>query len=47
LKIENICTLELIGKPPSKGFWEERLVRPVDIYEKFRGVGPEVLGYTE
>jgi len=47
LKIEKICTLELTGKPPSEGFWEERLVRPVDIYERFRGVGPEVLGYNK
>lgn len=24
-------------------FWEERLVRPVDIYPRFRAMGPEVL----
>ena len=47
MKIENICTLELTGKPPSEGIWEERLVRPVDIYERFRGIGPEWLGYNE
>lgn len=27
-------------------FWEERLARPVDIYERFRNDGPKVLGGT-
>ncbi|MBS7654296.1 mandelate racemase/muconate lactonizing protein [Candidatus Bathyarchaeota archaeon] len=28
----------------SEDFWEERLARPVDIYERFRNEGPRVLG---
>jgi len=41
MKIEEIRTFKLRGKPPfPKGSWEERLVRPVDIYERFRDQGP-------
>jgi L-rhamnonate dehydratase len=41
MKIEEIRIFKLRGKPPfPKGFWEERLVRPVDIYERFRDQGP-------
>ncbi|MEM3479459.1 MAG: hypothetical protein QXV74_05400, partial [Candidatus Bathyarchaeia archaeon] len=27
-----------------EGFWEERLIRPVDLYERFRAEGAEFLG---
>jgi len=35
------------GRPIPKGFWEERLVRPVDIYERFRKEGPSRPGEEE
>lgn len=48
MKIEDISTFRLRGESPiRKGFWEERLVRPVDIYERFRDMGPQTLGYEE
>lgn len=39
--IKDLRCFKLKGKPPvQKGFWEERLVRPVDIYERFEKEGP-------
>ncbi len=40
MKIKDIRTFTLRSGPiVPKGFWEERLVRPVDIYERFRVEG--------
>lgn len=48
MKIEEISTFKLRGKPPlPRGSWEERLVRPVDIYERFRDQGPRTRGEEE
>jgi len=48
MKIEEISTFKLRRKPPfAKGFWEERLARPVDIYERFRDQGPRTRGEEE
>ncbi|RJS94197.1 mandelate racemase/muconate lactonizing protein [Candidatus Bathyarchaeota archaeon] len=43
--IKDLRTFTLRSGPiVPKGFWEERLVRPVDIYERFRDEGPYQLG---
>jgi len=45
MKIKDVRVFRLRGEPPfKKGFWEERLVRPVDIYERFRNEGPTGVG---
>lgn len=45
MKIKDIITFKLSGRSPvGRGFWEERLARPVDIYERFRAMGPETQG---
>mgnify|MGYP001078042548 CR=1 FL=1 len=46
--IKEVLSFMLRGKPPvQKGFWEERLVRPIDIYERFRNEGPWNTGYED
>ena len=46
--IKDIRHFKLRGKSPvQKGFWEERLVRPVDIYERFKNDGPSNIGYED
>ena len=48
MKIEDILQFKLRGgRIVPKGFWEERLVRPVDIYERFRNEGPWRTGEEE
>jgi len=45
MKIRDIRFFTLRSDPiVPKGFWEERLVRPVDIYERFRVEGPSPIG---
>jgi len=48
MKIKDVRFFRLRSGPPvPKGFWEERLVRPVDIYERFRKEGPSRPGEEE
>ncbi|MFQ6095927.1 MAG: hypothetical protein ACE5NN_07265, partial [Candidatus Bathyarchaeia archaeon] len=48
MKIREIRQFRLRRGPlVPKGFWEERLVRPVDIYESFRKEGPQRIGEEE
>ncbi|MBS7648443.1 MAG: enolase C-terminal domain-like protein [candidate division WOR-3 bacterium] len=45
MKIVDLEILKLRGEPPvPEGFWEERLVRPIDLYERFRDEGPWTTG---
>jgi len=47
MKITEIRHFKLRSGPVvEKGFWEERLVRPLDIYERFRNEGPTHVGET-
>jgi L-alanine-DL-glutamate epimerase-like enolase superfamily enzyme len=43
MKITEVRHFKLVGPPPfdPKTFWEERLVRPVDIYPEWRVRGPD------
>ncbi|MEM2876146.1 MAG: mandelate racemase/muconate lactonizing protein, partial [Candidatus Bathyarchaeia archaeon] len=43
MKIVDVKSLLLRGAPPfdPEKFWEERLVRPVDVYPKYRVQGPD------
>jgi L-rhamnonate dehydratase len=44
MKITEVRLREVQGTMPFDGeFWEERLVRPIDIYPRFRALGPEFL----
>ena len=44
MKITAIRLLQLEGELEHQGvFWEERLIRPVDIYPQYRAEGPVVL----
>jgi L-rhamnonate dehydratase len=46
MKIERISFRRLRGTMPTDGpFWEERLLRPIDVYDEFRTQGPLLLGY--
>jgi L-alanine-DL-glutamate epimerase-like enolase superfamily enzyme len=49
LKITDVLTFKLTGRIKHKGadFWEERLLRPVDIYPRFAREGPEVFGHKK
>jgi len=39
--IKEMRCFRLRAEPPfAEGFWEERLVRPIDVYERFRNEGP-------
>jgi len=41
MRIEDVRTFTLRGLMPCEGeFWEERLVRPIDVYQRFREEGP-------
>jgi len=43
--IKDVRHFKLRGKSPvQKGFWEERLIRPIDIYERFKNEGPSSIG---
>src|SRR5947209_8150012 len=44
MRIADVRLRHVSGRMPFDGeFWEERLIRPVDIYPRFRAMGPEVL----
>src|SRR5207248_4455847 len=44
MRIADVRLRHVSGRMPFDGeFWEERLIRPVDIYPRFRSIGPEVL----
>lgn len=46
MKIEKVSLRTVRGTMPTEGkFWEERLLRPIDVYEEFRSQGPLQLGY--
>jgi L-rhamnonate dehydratase len=46
MKIDRISFRKLRGTMATDGpFWEERLLRPIDIYDEFRTQGPFLLGY--
>ena len=46
MKIDKISFRTLRGTIPTDGpFWEERLLRPLDVYDEFRRQGPLWLGY--
>ena len=46
MKIDKVSFRTLRGTMPTDGpFWEERLLRPIDIYAEFRRQGPFWLGY--
>jgi L-rhamnonate dehydratase len=46
VKIDKISFRTLRGTIPTDGpFWEERLLRPLDVYDEFRRQGPLWLGY--
>jgi L-alanine-DL-glutamate epimerase-like enolase superfamily enzyme len=47
MKIAEVRLRRLEGTMPFQGeFWEERLVRPVDLYPQYRALGPEWLPRT-
>jgi len=44
MRISDVRLRQVIGRMPFEGeFWEERLIRPVDLYPSFRAMGPELL----
>ena len=44
MRIGDVRLRHVSGRMPFDGeFWEERLIRPVDIYPAYRAQGPEVL----
>ena len=44
MRIGEVRLRHVSGRMPFNGeFWEERLIRPVDIYPRYRSMGPEVL----
>ena len=46
MKIDRVSFRTLRGTMPTDGpFWEERLLRPIDVYDEFRRQGPFWLGY--
>ena len=46
MKIDKVSFRTLRGTMATDGpFWEERLLRPIDVYEEFRRQGPFWLGY--
>lgn len=49
MKITDVLTFKLTGRIKHKGadFWEERLLRPVDVYPKFSRDGPEIFGHKK
>jgi L-rhamnonate dehydratase len=48
MRISDVRLRHVSGRMPVDGeFWEERLIRPVDIYPAYRAMGPEVLPKLE
>jgi hypothetical protein len=44
MRIADVRLQQVTGRMPFAGeFWEERLIRPVDIYPAYRALGPGVL----
>ena len=44
MRIDDVRLRHVTGRMPFDGeFWEERLIRPVDLYPSFRAQGPEIL----
>src|SRR3982074_2867814 len=44
MRISDVRLRNVTGRMPFEGeFWEERLIRPVDLYPSYRGMGPETL----
>ena len=44
MRISDVRLRQVSGRMPFEGeFWEERLIRPVDLYPSFRAMGPEFL----
>ena len=44
MRIVDVRLRQVTGRMPFDGdFWEERLIRPVDLYPNYRAQGPEVL----
>ena len=44
MRISDVRLRQVTGRMPFEGeFWEERLIRPVDLYPIFRAMGPELL----
>ena len=44
MRISDVRLRHVSGRMPFEGdFWEERLIRPVDVYPAYRAQGPEVL----
>jgi L-alanine-DL-glutamate epimerase-like enolase superfamily enzyme len=47
MRIADVRLRQVTGRMPFAGeFWEERLIRPVDIYPGYRALGPEVLPHA-
>src|SRR5262249_30822701 len=47
MRIADVRLRQVSGRMPFDGqFWEERLIRPVDIYPHYRSQGPDTLGVT-
>src|SRR3989442_9281276 len=45
MRIVDVRLRQVTGRMPFDGdFWEERLIRPVDLYPNYRAQGPDVLG---
>jgi L-rhamnonate dehydratase len=48
MRIGDVRVRQVSGRMPFEGeFWEERLIRPVDIYPAYRAQGPDVLPRAE
>src|SRR5207237_4049517 len=48
MRIGDVRLRHVSGRMRFEGdFWEERLIRPVDVYPKYRAQGPEVLPKTD
>jgi L-alanine-DL-glutamate epimerase-like enolase superfamily enzyme len=48
MRIDDVRLRHVTGRLPFEGdFWEERLVRPIDLYPKYRAWGPESLTRLE
>jgi len=46
VQIDRVTLRTVRGTMETEGpFWEERLLRPIDIYDEFRHQGPLLLGY--